>query len=176
MTLTFFQTTWRWLFCLAVVLAVGAGIVACRGQAASTPELDRATPTLAASAAIMTTFDLGGGGSGFTATIYAQEVTSGRTFHVFYPAGSHGGAVLPTSPPVTLLVEAPGAYVFYARLINAPNDYHYGATGCQAGQDCASSVLVAIDVVPGGVYPVTIADRAALLPIEGQPVTVPWTR
>jgi len=118
--------------------------------------------------------DLGGGGSGFAATLYAQEVTTGKTVHVFQSAGSHGLVVLPTSAPVAITVEAPGTYVFYARLINDPDIYHYGATGCMAGQDCSDSELLAIKVDPGESYHVVIADRKALLPEEGEPVTVPW--
>lgn len=119
--------------------------------------------------------DLGGGGSGFAATLYAQEVTTGKTVHVFQSAGSHGLVVLPTSAPVALTVDAPGTYVFYARLSNDPDSYHFGATLCKALQDCASSELVAIQVAPGKEYHVVIADRKALLPKEGEPVTVPYT-
>jgi hypothetical protein len=134
------------------------------------------TPTPAPTATVMMTFDLGGGGAGFAATLYAQEVNTGKTVHVFYPAGSHGGVVLPTSPPVAIQVDAPGTYVFYARLSNDPDSYHYGATGCSAGQDCPSAILHALDVSPGGVYQVTIADRKAVLPVQDAPVTVPWQR
>src|SRR3990172_1828730 len=87
-------------------------------------------PPTPAQATITATFDMGGGGAGFAATIFAQEVSTGKTFHVFYPAGSHGGVVLPTSPPVSFSVEAPGTYVFYAVLINE-DSYHFGATGCK---------------------------------------------
>ena len=124
-------------------------------------------------ATIIAAFDMGGGGAGFAATLYAQEVTSGKTFHGFYPAGSHGLVVLPTSPPISFQVEAPGTYVFYAVLVNE-DSYHYGATGCPAGTDCKSSELIALQVEPGGVYSVTIADRAALIPPTGVPVAVPW--
>lgn len=124
-------------------------------------------------ALITVTFDMGGGKAGFAATIYAQEVTSGLTYKGFYSAGSHGLVVLP-SEPISITVDAPGTYVFYATLINNPDDYHYGATGCQAGTDCSSSELQALDVLPGGSYQVTIADRSALLPTPGAPVSVPW--
>lgn len=125
-------------------------------------------------ATVYAVLDLGGGGSGFAATLYAQEVTTGRTVHVFQSAGSHGLVVLPTSAPIAMTVEAPGTYVFYAKLINDPDSYHFGATGCPAGKDCTSSDLLAIEVLPGKVYNVVIADRKALLPDQGQPVTVPW--
>jgi hypothetical protein len=118
--------------------------------------------------------DLGGGGSGFAATLYAQEITTGKTVHQFQSAGSHGLVVLPTSEPIAFTLDAPGTYVFYATLINNPDDYHFGATGCAAGQDCASAALLALDVIPGGEYHVTIADSHALLPTPGAPVTVPW--
>ena len=73
-----------------------------------------------AMATVYVTFDMGGGGAGFAALLYAQEVTSGKTFKGFAPAGSHGGVVLPTSPPVGIQVEAPGTYVFYAALDQRP--------------------------------------------------------
>lgn len=149
------------LLCVLALLLAGCGFLA------------TATPQ---TATVMVTFDLGGGGSGFAATLYAQEVSSGRTFKGFYPAGSHGGVVSPTSPPVSVTVDAPGSYIFYARLIEAPDDYHFGATGCPAGTDCPSSVLKALDVQPGGTYEVVIADRKALLPQVDQPVDVPWER
>ena len=149
------------LLCVLALLLAGCGLLATAAPQTAT---------------VMVTFDLGGGGSGFAATIYAQEVSSGKTFKEFYPAGSHGGVVLPTSPPISVTVDAPGTYVFYARLINLPDEYHFGATGCPAGTDCASSVLKALDVQPGGIYKVVIADRKALLPKVDQPVDVSWER
>jgi hypothetical protein len=135
------------------------------------------TPTLSGDlATIVAQLDMGGGGAGFAATIYAQEVTTGKTFHTFLSAGMHGLAVLPTSPPVSFSVQAPGTYVFYARLINAPDEYHYGATGCGPSGDCPSHVLLAIDIHPGVTYHIYIADRAALVPEADQPVTVPWVK
>ena len=125
-------------------------------------------------ALVTVTFDMGGGKAGFAATVYAQEVTSGATFKGFYSAGSHGLVVLP-SEPISITVDAPGSYVFYATLINAPDDYHYGATGCPPGTDCGSAALQALEVQPGGEYRVTIADRSAILPTPNAPVNVPWT-
>jgi hypothetical protein len=130
----------------------------------------RATPA-PEQAIVQVTFDMGGGGSGFAASLFAQEVTSGKTFKGFYPAGSHGLVVMPTSAPIVITVEAPGTYVFYATLIEAPDDYQFGATGCAAATECASSELQALDVLPGGVYQVTIADRSAAIP-HRSPVTV----
>jgi hypothetical protein len=127
-------------------------------------------------ATVLVNFDLGSGGSGFSATLYAQEVTSGKTFKGFYAAGSHGLVVLPTSAPVAIQVDAPGTYVFYATLIEAPDDYHYGDTGCPPASNCPSTDLVAIDVVPGQTYKVTISDRSPRLPTPGAPVSVPWRR
>jgi hypothetical protein len=125
-------------------------------------------------ATVFVILDLGGGSSGFAATLYAQEVTTGKTVHLFQSAGSHGLVVLPTSEPIKFQLDAPGTYIFYATLINNPDDYHYGATGCATGQDCASSELVALEVAAGGVYHITITDRHALLPTPGEPVRVPW--
>jgi hypothetical protein len=128
------------------------------------------------SAKVYANLDLGGGGSGFAAILYAQEVTSGATFRGHYASGSHGLVTLPTSEPVHIAVDAPGTYVFYAALVEAPDDYHYGATGCQPATDCPSSTLIALDVAPGGTYHVAISDRHALLPTPGEPVSVPWKR
>jgi hypothetical protein len=127
-------------------------------------------------ATVTVTFDLGGGGTGFAAMIYAQEVTTGKTFKILYPAGSHGGVVLPTSPPVSLSVDAPGSYVFYASLNEAPDDYHFGYNGCQPGSDCSSRTLKVIDVAPGGVYQVYITQRFNVIPTPGAPVSQPWVR
>lgn len=127
-------------------------------------------------ATITVIFDMGGGGSGFAATIYAQEVNSGATFKSFYPAGSHGGVTRPTSPPVTFNIPAPGTYVFYAKLIEAPDDYRFGATGCAYAERCGDQGLLALDVEPGGQYEVYIADRSAPIPEADQPVQVLWHR
>lgn len=151
----------KWITWTAVVFT----LTSCSAKTTPTP----------ATATITATFDMGGGGAGFAATIYAQEVNTGKTFHTFLPAGSHGLVVLPTSPPVSFQVEAPGTYVFYAVLINE-DSYHYGATGCQVATDCFSSDLIAQDVLPGGSYKVYIADRKAVIPPTGVPVTVPWRR
>lgn len=147
------------LFCACLALFL---LAACTGALESKP----------GSATVTITFDMGTGGSGFTAMIYAQEVSSGKTFHVVMPSSSHGGVILPTSPPLSLTVEAPGTYVFYAVLINA--DRHYGATGCQALTDCPSSDLVALDVEAGKSYEVYIGDWKAKIPPTGVPVDVPW--
>ena len=125
-------------------------------------------------ATIMVTLDMGSGGAGFAATVYAQEVNSGKTFYAPYSAGSHGLVVLPTSAPVGVLVDAPGTYVLYARLVNDPDSYHYGATGCEPATECTDTSLLAVAVEPGQVVEVTIADRGALLPERDRPVNVPW--
>lgn len=114
--------------------------------------------------------DMGSGGAGFSATLYAQEVASGETFHTFLSAGMHGASTLPTSAPVLLYVRAPGTYVFFARLTNAPDEYHYGATVCRES-NCA---LRALKVETGHTYHVTIDDSAAVLPEINAPVKVPW--
>jgi hypothetical protein len=78
---------------LAIVCSLA--LAGCRG-ATPTPQL----------ADIQVTFDMGGGGSGFAASLFAQEVTTGETFKGFYPAGSHGLVVMPTSAPILISVEA----------------------------------------------------------------------
>lgn len=128
---------------------------------------------------IVVALNMGGGGAGFSANIYAQEVYTGQTFTTFMSAGMHTAPLLPTSPPVYLYVQAPGTYVFYARLSNAPTEYHYGSTECRVPTECVGSPLIAVDVLPGETYYVYIADRKALLPgndERGLPVTVPWVK
>ncbi len=140
------------------------------------PLLTACSQTVApAPGVVFVRLDLGGGGSGFAATLYAQEVNTGATVHQFQSAGSHGQVVLPTSEPLKFELP-PGVYVFYATLINNPDDYHYGAIGCAAGQDCPDSALYALEVVSGGVYHIAIAERRALLPTPGAPVVVPWRK
>ena len=149
----------------AILLTTVSALVLASCGAIPTKPLGHATITAA--------LDMGAGGAGFAATIYAQEVHTGRTFHTFMSAGSHGQVVLPTSPPVTFSVEAPGTYIFYAVLINE-DSYHFGSTGCKALTHCASDDLVALDVVPGGSYRVYIGDQSAKIPPTGVPVDVPW--
>lgn len=138
------------------------------------------SPTVVGPAAIIyVTLDMGSGGAGFSANIYAQEVYMGQTFTTFMSAGMHVAPLLPTSAPVILYIQAPGTYVFYARLSNAPTEYFYGATECRIPTECVGSPLVAVDVLPGETYHIFVADRKALLPDNdkrGLPVTVPWTR
>ncbi len=130
------------------------------------------TPT-PGQATIVATFDMGTGGPGFSAIVYAQEVNTGKTFHGIYTASSHGMVVLPTSAPISIKVDAPGTYIFYAVLIN-DDSYTFGATGCKPATDCPSSELIGLDVKPGGTYKVYIADRSASIPPTGVPVKVPW--
>ena len=123
--------------------------------------------------------NMGAGGAGFSATLYAQEVYTGRTVGIFMSAGMHTASFLPTSAPLDMAVPAPGTYVFYARLTNAPNEYHFGYTECTVPGDCVGSPLVALDVLPNERYSVLIADQKALLPgsnERGLPVTVPWVK
>jgi hypothetical protein len=138
------------------------------------------SPTVAGEPAnIVVALNMGSGGAGFSANIYAQEVFTGQTFTTFMSAGMHTAPLLPTSAPVRLSIQAPGTYVFYARLSNAPTEYHYGFTECRVPTDCVGSPLIAVDVLPGETYNIYIADRKALLPDNdkrGLPVTVPWVK
>ncbi len=151
---------------LAFFVLLFFGLAGCSLLPAAKPE----------QATVYVNFDLGLGGAGKTALLYAQEVTTGKTFKGLYTSSGHGAVIRPTSAPVPIQVDAPGTYIFYAALIEAPEDYHYGDTGCPPVTDCASTKLVAIDVKPGETYHVTITDRAAVLPTPGSPVNVPWTR
>jgi hypothetical protein len=113
----------------------------------------------------------------FAATIYAQEVNTGATSTFAY--GPH-------TPSLTVPLKAPGTYVFYARLVEAPDDYHYGFTSFQQGayghmtrggtRDPQVTNLIAVDAKPGGHYKVFISDSWAVLPVPGKPVTVAWHR
>ena len=112
----------------------------------------------------------------FAATVYAQEVATGATTTFAY--GPH-------TPSMTVALKQPGTYVFYARLVEAPDDYHYGFCGFQpgvyghmtrGGTRDPSANLIAVDAKPGGNYKVFISDSWAVLPKPGQPVTVPWRR
>lgn len=138
------------------------------------------SPTFETEAAIVNiALNMGAGGAGFSANLYAQEVYTGRTITIFMSAGMHTAPLLPTSPPLDMAVPAPGTYVFYARLSNAPTEYHYGYTECTVPTDCVGSPLIALDVLPGERYTILIADRKALLPDNdkrGLPVTVPWVK
>ena len=128
---------------------------------------------------IVVALNMGSGGAGFSANIYAQEVYTGQTFTTFMSAGMHTAPLLPTSAPVSLSIQAPGTYIFYARLSNAPTEYHYGSTECRNPTECVGSPLIAVDVLPGETYNIYIADRKALLPDNdkrGLPVTVPWVK
>lgn len=130
-------------------------------------------------ATIVVALNMGSGGAGFSANIYAQEVYTGQTFTTFMSAGMHTAPLLPTSAPVNLSIQAPGTYIFYARLSNAPTEYHYGSTECRDPTECVGSPLIAVDVLPGETYNIYIADRKALLPDNdkrGLPVTVPWVK
>lgn len=138
------------------------------------------SPTFETEAAIVNiALNMGAGGAGFSANLYAQEVYTGRTITIFMSAGMHTAPLLPTSPPLDMAVPAPGTYVFYARLSNAPTEYHYGYTECTVPTDCVGSPLIALDVLPGERYTILIADRKALLPDNdkrGLPVTVPFVK
>ncbi len=140
---------------------------------AAFPAPPTATPTAPPQATIIATVDMGAGGAGFACLVYAQEVHTGATFHTVMSAGSHGLVVLPTSPPVSFTVDAPGTYVFYAVLINE-SSYHFGSTECKAVSECTAKGLVARDVLPGETYEVYIGDASAAIPATGVPVTVPW--
>ena len=155
---------------LIIVLSLAILLTSCSSQAIATPQ----------TASVTVTFDLAGGGSGFSLTIYAQDVNTGKTYSLLYSSSAHGQVVLPTSPPVVFTVEAPGTYVFYSNMLNAPEDYHFGATGCGPGPDCATTILKAIDVIPNGTYQVYFSDRSgerhAPVPTPHTPLTVPWER
>ena len=157
-------------YILIIVLSLAILLTSCASQAIATPQ----------SASVTVIFDLAGGGSGFSLTIYAQEVSTGKTYSMLYSSSAHGQVVLPTSAPLVFNIAAPGTYVFYSNMLNAPEDYHFGFTGCGPAPDCTTTVLKAIDVVAGGFYQVYFSDRSgerhAPVPTPHAPLTVPWER
>jgi len=118
-------------------------------------------------------FDLAGGDNNFAATVYVQEIESGATTGFPYD---------PHTPSITISLPKPGKYVFYARLVEAPDDYHYGYTSEQPvayGHMTRGGVgqppgLVALSIKAGGRYKAYINDFRATLPERDKPVTVPW--
>lgn len=128
-----------------------------------------------APAKVRVKFDIVGGDNNFAGTVYVQEVESGATKTYAYD---------PHTPYIVVPVAKPGTYVFYARLVEAPDDYHYGYTSDRpvayghmtrgGTQDPATAGLVAIAVKAGGSYKAYINDFRAKLPEPGKPVTVPW--
>jgi hypothetical protein len=128
-------------------------------------------------AKVVIKFDIYGGDNAFAATVYAQEVATGQT--AMFPYGPH-------TPYITAELKTPGTYVFYARLVEAPDDYHYGYTGTQpvayghmtrgGTQDPATASFIAVEVKAGGNYKVYINDYRVKLPDPGKPVAVPWRR
>jgi hypothetical protein len=127
----------------------------------------------AKAAEVVVKFDQSGGDNTFAATVYAQEVDTGETF--LFPYDPH-------TPNITIVLKKPGKYVFYARLLEAPDDYHYGYTSNQSvayghmtrGGTGQPEGLIAVVVKPGGKYKAYINDYRATLPARGKPVTVPW--
>ncbi len=126
-------------------------------------------------AQVVVKFDQAGGDNTFAASVYAQEVASGETKSFPYD---------PHTPSITISLKKPGTYVFYARLVEAPDDYHYGYTSNQAvpyGHMARGTLgdpggLIGIDVKLGGKYKVYINDYRASLPVRDKPVTVPWRK
>lgn len=127
----------------------------------------------ARTAKVVIKFDQSGGDNTFAATVYVQEVNTGET--LLFPYDPH-------TPNITVNLKKPGKYVFYAKLVEAPDDYHYGYTSDQPvayGHMARGGIgqpegLIAIDVELGGKYRAYINDYRATLPVRGKPVTVPW--
>jgi hypothetical protein len=127
------------------------------------------------SAKVKVKFDMYDGDNVFAATVYAQEVSTGET--TSFPYAPH-------IPYIVVEIKKPGSYVFYARLVEAPDDYHYGYTSGQTvayghmtrggTQDPAKAGLIALKVEAGGSYEAYINDYRAILPDRDKPVTVPW--
>jgi len=111
--------------------------------------------------------DTGAGEAGFQSVVYVQNVKTGQTLSFPYP---------PHAPPLLVYVPEPGTYVFYARLVEAMDDYFFGYTGMLGRGPSPKRGLLAIDIEAGKGYKVLLNDRAVLLPEKGRPVIVPWRR
>ena len=105
----------------------------------------------ATTAKVLVKFDQTGGDNTFAASVYTQEVSTGETHSFPYD---------PHTPGIFIDLKKPGRYVFYARLVEAPDDYHYGYTSEQAvgyGHMTRGGVgqpegLIALDIKLGGKY------------------------
>jgi len=119
----------------------------------------------AASATVYLKLDTGAGDAAFQAVMYIQNVATGET--ASYPLTPH-------APPLLAYIPVPGTYVFYARLVEAMDDYFFGATGREPGGASPRRGLLAVDVEQGKEYEVLVNDRSVRLPEKGKPVSVPW--
>ena len=100
------------------------------------------SPTLVGPLAqVIAWLDMGEGSAAFDAMIYGQEVSSGATYKAFMSVGDHHAEAVRRKTPETLFVQAPGRYVFYARLTYVPELYHWGYTGTN-GKHIADGYLL----------------------------------
>jgi hypothetical protein len=120
-----------------------------------------------APASALLSLDTGAGDAAFQSMLYVQNVVTGETASYPFP---------PHAPPLLVYIPQPGTYVFYARLIEAMDDYFYGATGRVANGPSPGLGLLAIDIETGKEYRVLINDRSVALPEKGKPVSVAWRR
>jgi hypothetical protein len=118
-------------------------------------------------ATVTISVDTGGGEPGFQTIVYVQNVKTGDTASY---------AIAPHSKPLLVYIAEPGTYVFYGRLVEAMDDYFFGATGVKSRSTPVLRPLLALDIELGKEYQVLINDRSVQLPVKGKPVTVPWRR
>ncbi len=118
-----------------------------------------------APAAVYLELDTGAGDAAFQAVMYVHNVATGET--ASYPLTPH-------APPLLAYIPLPGTYVFYARLVEAMDDYFFGSTGREPGGAPPRRGLLAVDVEQGKEYRVLVNDRSVRLPEKGKPVAVPW--
>lgn len=118
-------------------------------------------------ATLYLTLDTGAGDAAFQSVVYVQNVKTGTTLSFPYP---------PHAPPLLVYVPEPGTYVFYARLVEAMDDYYFGCTGKRGKDGSPRKGLLAVDIEAGKEYHLVINDRSVKLPEKGKPVTVTWHR
>ncbi len=111
------------------------------------------------------TLDTGAGDSAFQSVIYVQNVATGETASYPFP---------PHAPPLLVYIPESGVYVFYARLIEAMDDYYFGSTGRLPQGPSPRKGLLAVKVDTGKEYRILINDRSVELPEKGKPVSVSW--
>jgi hypothetical protein len=73
-------------------------------------------------------------------------------------------------------VPEPGTYVFYARLVEAVDDYFFGCARKAAKGASPGKGLLAYDIEAGKEYRILVNYRTVKLPEKGKPVVVAWHR
>lgn|GEM_PF-6722596 len=110
------------------------------------------------------TLDTGAGDSAFQSVVYVQNLETGETASYPFP---------PHAPPLLVYIPEAGSYVFYARLIEAMDDYFFACTGRPPQGASPKKGLLVVKIATGKEYRILINDRSVELPEKGKPVRVP---